>query len=217
MARIGVLLVSLVLVSGGPAMAQTGPGAASPQGGILPMREILSLVSEQGFEPLSQPVRQGERYVLLAVDEVRGIEMRLVVDGWTGDVLRARPRGFDPPESVRSGFIETALPRANVPGRGVSERGLSPSGALERRAALQPAAQAKPVAPTPRPRPPQASGVASGEPAHETMPPLAPTEPLKPIAKIPAAGEAASARSATVSGEGKTGKDAALPPVAPLE
>ena len=203
LAGVTFFLASLLSAIGLPAFAQSGPVAQASGQGLLPVRAILSIVTEQGCEPLSQPVRQGERYVMLAVDEAQGIEMRLIVDGWTGDVLRARPRGFDPPGSVRTGFSDVDLPRAAIPRAGAPR-----SGELERRAALPPPAL-KPGTPTPRPRPVQGSGVAAGQPSGEAARGLAPTEPLKPLEKSPSP-ESTPSKDAAI-------KDQPLPPVAPLE
>jgi hypothetical protein len=56
--------------------------------GALPPYEILTIIRSTGFEPIGRPVRNGQTYVLRAVDAY-DLEVRLVVDARTGRILSA--------------------------------------------------------------------------------------------------------------------------------
>lgn len=163
--------------------------ARAQEGGPYPMppRAVLSQVSEQGFEPLSNPVRRGRNYVLFAVDSDSGVEMRVVVDGFTGDVIAARPR-------ERGGFSDLETARLTPPGRIPSAR----------HAAL-PASRDEGT-PTPKPRP------LAREAAK-----LPDVTPLQPIAKNPAAEPAPPAAPAPAATPPAPASDASMPSVQPLE
>ncbi len=56
----------------------------------MPPYEVLSTVRGLGFDPISQPVRRGNYYVLHAYD-ARGQEMRIVADVSFGDIVSVSP------------------------------------------------------------------------------------------------------------------------------
>lgn len=179
---LATLATSLVLIQ--------APSQAQPVSG-LSVRGAVSAVVEQGYEPLSTPVRRGGNYVLDAVDEESGIEMRLVVDADSGDVISARPRGFAtlPPEPQRP------VPPARVP----LPRSAAASADGGDRA---PATLPPPARPAPRPAPTQ-SAAAPDKPAR-ALPPVAPLKPLpaSPTATVPATTDAPSGSSDMPSVQG---------------
>jgi hypothetical protein len=83
-------LVALGLGAATAAHAQyapIGPRAYAPG---LPPFEIMRIVRAAGLAPLSQPVRRGPGYVLIARDRA-GTQLRVVVDAYAGQIVRARP------------------------------------------------------------------------------------------------------------------------------
>ncbi len=56
----------------------------------MPPYEVLSTIRGLGFDPISQPVRRGNYYVLHAYD-ARGSEMRIVADVQFGDIVSVSP------------------------------------------------------------------------------------------------------------------------------
>lgn len=83
------------------------PAAAEPvrmaqyfQGDFIPPFEISTIVRSMDLTPLHRPVFQRGRYVLRAVDQRNGEEVRVVVDARTGHVLSVTPvatAGLYPP------------------------------------------------------------------------------------------------------------------------
>jgi hypothetical protein len=143
---------------------------------ILPPYEVAAIVRSTGLEPIGRPVRQGQAYAVHAVDEA-GEEVRVIVDARLGRIVKViplmepryampllRPPAFGrPPRPVAmvpDGGIEG--PMLNAPG-GMP---LGPMGAAPR----EPAAQAGPPLPRPRPK------VASTE-APPAQPPTGATAP----------------------------------------
>ena len=127
---------------------------------ILPPYEVAAIVRSTGPEPLGRPVRQGQAYAVRAVDEA-GEEVRVIVDARLGRVVKViplmepryampllRPPAFGrPPRPVAmvpDGGIEG--PEFNGPGVGGLAAG-RPAGAPH-----EPAAQAGPPLPRPRPK-----------------------------------------------------------------
>jgi len=184
----GLLIAAgiMILSSPGIAAAQSAP----PRG--MPTRDLMNLVVEQGYEPISRPIRRGRQAMIVAVDEASGIEMRLLVDTWTGDVLAARPRDDGPGASFDSAGIDGPL----TPPRVI--RAL-PDGA-------------RVAAPTPKPRPTEIAGLAASR--------MPAAKPLQPIAAGPqdaptrASAMAADARDGSQGAPTVTG---AIPAVQPLE
>jgi len=83
------------------------PAAAEPlrmaqyfQGDFIPPFEISTIVRSMDLTPLHRPVFQRGRYVLRAVDQRSGEEVRVIVDARTGHVLSVTPvatAGLYPP------------------------------------------------------------------------------------------------------------------------
>ena len=68
------------------------PGPAYPGNGALPPFRIAAIVRAAGFAPLFRPMRQGDTYVLRALDR-NEIEYRLVIDAYTGRTMSIRETG----------------------------------------------------------------------------------------------------------------------------
>jgi hypothetical protein len=136
-----------------PGTVYAGDGMA------LPPYEVATIVRSTGLEPLGRPVRQGPVYAVRAVDPA-GEEVRVVVDGHLGRIVKVvplmepryampllRPPYGRPPRPlamVPDGDIEGFPPHA--PGAG----GLAPGPVVG--APHDPAAQAGPPLPRPRPK-----------------------------------------------------------------
>ena len=166
------------------------PGTIYPgEGMILPPYEVAAIVRSTGLEPLGRPVRQGQAYAVRAVDEA-GEEVRVIVDARLGRIVKViplmepryampllRPPAFGRPPRplamVPDGGIEG--PEFNAPGAGGLAAG-RPAAAPH-----EPAAQAGP--PLPRPRPKLAA--TESQPAKPV--PGRKTEPKKPRAARPQA------------------------------
>lgn len=131
---IGVGLAAFGVVAATSAQAQTVPGnpagvEAPPmaQPG-LPPREVLRIVRASGLTPLTQPARQGPRYVILASDNMGG-QLRVVIGALDGRILHAapahdsrfaaypvRPRGYIPiaPQYGAAGPARGVVPPADL-------------------------------------------------------------------------------------------------------
>lgn len=135
---------------------------AVPAETLLPANEVITIVRAAGFTPLGSPVRRGAIYVLLAANRRHDV-VRLVVDAWSGDILRVASAGYAAQEPIPPGATGPLPPepplsaraRADldgmappVPPRRVPESRIAP--ALD--AGLEPSAL-----PLPRPRPHVAS------------------------------------------------------------
>lgn len=212
-------LVALGLVAAGGAQAQyavVGPGVYAPG---LPPYEIMRIVNAAGLAPLTNPMRRGPSYVLLARDRA-GVQVRVVVNAFGGEIVRVRPvvvamrpyvRPYGPPVAVspyeplppvaaappRAGIDGDALPP--VPRRAIPESRIATAPSA---GAIQ-APAAKPRTPLPRPRP----NVAANEGGEAAPPPELATAPAETKPAPP---------SATPAPAPKSG-DLKLVPVAPLE
>src|SRR5499433_4492256 len=141
------------------------PGTVYPGDGmILPPYEVAAIVRSTGLEPLGRPVRQGQAYAVRAVDEA-GEEVRVIVDARLGRVVKViplmEPRYVMP--LLRPPFGRPPRPVAMVPDGGIEGPMLNAPGGMPfgpmGAAPREPAAQAGP--PLPRPRPKVASTEAS--------------------------------------------------------
>ena len=91
-----LLVCTAALALAGATSAQSpgpAPGPApGPGAGALPPFRIAAIVHASGFEPLFRPMRQGDTYVLRALDR-NEVEYRLVIDAYTGRTISARATG----------------------------------------------------------------------------------------------------------------------------
>jgi hypothetical protein len=83
-----LLVCTAALALAGAASAQ----APAPGYGALPPFRIAALVRAAGFDPLFRPMRQGDTYVLRALDR-NEVEYRLVIDAYTGRTISIRATG----------------------------------------------------------------------------------------------------------------------------
>jgi len=115
--RLGIGLVLAAAAAFAPVPA--------PAQGMLPPYEITTSIRSMGLEPVSAPVRRGQRYELIATDR-RGLGVRVVADGFSGRVLfveeldsdrgAARTTRAYPPAAPD----EAVPPRQNYPRQGSS-------------------------------------------------------------------------------------------------
>jgi hypothetical protein len=87
--------------------------------GTMPPREIMRMLRQTGFEPMSRPMRRGPNYVVFAIDN-RDREVRLLVAAHTGAIVsvtpmqtaaRMPPRGgasMGPYERMPPGYVPPA-------------------------------------------------------------------------------------------------------------
>jgi len=155
-------IAALALLVSRPGLTQpippAYPGAVYPSEGALPPHEVVTIVSSTGLEPVGRPVRQGPVYALRAVDPA-GEEVRVVVDAYMGRIVKviplSGPRYAMP--LLRAPYGRPPRPTAMVPGDefddftpiGPGPGGVPPGVA---RAPRDPAAQAGPPLPRPRPK-----------------------------------------------------------------
>ena len=155
-------IAALALLVSRPGLTQplppAYPGAVYPSEGALPPHEVVTIVSSTGLEPVGRPVRQGPVYALRAVDPA-GEEVRVVVDAYMGRIVKviplSGPRYAMP--LLRAPYGRPPRPTAMVPGDEFDDLtpigpgpGGVPAGAA--RAPRDPAAQAGPPLPRPRPK-----------------------------------------------------------------
>jgi hypothetical protein len=171
-------VAAFALLAAQPGLAQVVPppypGTIYPGGGALPPHEIVTIVRSTGLEPIGRPVRQGPAYALRAVDPA-GEEVRVVVDAHMGRIVKvipvSGPRYAMP--LMRPPFGRPPRPMAMVPDGEFNDfapigprAGALPAGPGAS-APYDPAAQARPPLPRPRPK------VASTESPTTGAPPLA--------------------------------------------
>jgi hypothetical protein len=173
----------------------------APGEGPVPAYQVMTIVRAAGLTPLGPPVRRGRVYVLVAADRRHDGIMRVVVDAWSGDILRvvaaeypAQDPSLRPPRAV--GGLAPGLPpgtRAELdagplppPPRGLPQTRIEsvPSSGLEAA-----------VPPLPRPRPHVAAVEtipAAGAPAVAASPAPAPRTTGSIEAPVPLAPAAAA-------------------------
>jgi len=211
---IGVAAIGLAGIEG----FGIGPGAAMAQMApydLMPPHRIDMVVRAAGLYPVAPPMRLGANYVVRAIDRY-GTPMRIVVDGYYGEILAARrmvslyPREsiapqFDPyadPLDVTLGYRPSA-PGVPRPGAAIPNvRRNSSDTPVTTTAPAHPVANAAPArTPMPRAKPsPESSVAAAVKPGPEQSPAHAP-------AADPPATDKAPEKPA----------DQAFPPVQPLE
>jgi hypothetical protein len=183
---------------------------AVPAGTPVPAYEVMTIVRSAGLAPLGAPVRRGAVYVLVAANRRHDV-VRVIVDAWSGDILRIAPAGYAAQEAIPPGAsgppVPEPAPRAHADLDGMPPP-VPPRRVPEARIAAPAAGLETPVPPLPRPRP----RVASSEPgpAVAAAPEPAPriTGSIEaPVQMDPAAGSAAPARK----------PDLQLAPVVPLD
>lgn len=171
----------------------------------MPPYEVAAILRSRGFLPLSGPVRRGGFYVVSAVHP-RGEDGRVVIDAYTGRVVRFIPLGetrsarrdemvlvyqgptFPPPNALRSGPPPSTMrgaprPPASVPNVASRMPSSAPLVTPKPRPQSAPSrpetAQAPPVPAPVESKPAAASPPLAPKPVEKT--PVAPTQPLPPV------------------------------------
>jgi len=227
------------LLACGVALALADAAAAQPLGpgpgqayGALPPGRIAAIIRASGFDPLFRPMRQGDTYVVRALDR-NALEYRLVIDAYTGRTVSVRATGargghrgpyggpvygriFAPSDEPYDYRYRDGgpLPPRNLP----HPRPLPPQTAKATEPPPAPPAEPKAAppapqstqAPLPRPRPyvMEATSSIPAEAPKAAEPEKAPPPPPAPQAPVPAAPPAD-----TPPNNG----GAAMPPIAPLD
>jgi hypothetical protein len=95
----------LALALASPAAAESSMRLAQARSDVLPPHEILTILRSTALNPIGRPVRRGDTYVLRAIDEDYGDEVRVVVDARNGEILSMTPA---------AGGARTASPGAGI-------------------------------------------------------------------------------------------------------
>ena len=127
------------------AMPEAGPGWRYGPG-LLPPREVYTVLRDNGFSPLGIPHQRGFVYTIAAIDR-GGEDGRLVIDARDGRILR-----FMPAYRMGDNFGDEAYaPGAPLPPPGPIRGGPRPPAPIPHLASRTPAGP-----PLPRPAPPRA-------------------------------------------------------------
>jgi hypothetical protein len=230
LADLGVALAQPVY--GGPRgydLHAYGTGGRVYDGSLLPF-EIMRIVRSHGLAPLSRPARREGYYEVIAGTRSGG-QTRVVVDAFTGDILKVNPLQAGGPNGPRfaAPYDPSLPPRPVAPYGGPPDPmlGMAPQNRFDdgmppvppravpgaRIANAPPAEAAAPVArpertPMPRPRPQLAVSEAPVE--APTLAGAPPPEQPKPAAKPAVAPKPAAAPAVPV-------RATTMVPVAPLE
>jgi hypothetical protein len=110
-----IYVTLMLLALSAPAVAQ------GFEPGTMPPREIMRMLRQTGFEPMSRPMRRGPNYVVFAIDN-RDREVRLVIGAHTGAIVSVSPmqtatRMTPPRGGVSMGAYER-MPPGYVPPAG---------------------------------------------------------------------------------------------------
>lgn len=204
--------------------APTRPEAMPAGYAALPPYRIARMVRASGFAPLFRPMRQGDTYVLRALDR-NDVEYRLVIDAYTGRTMSVRATGhggpgygpyrgpvygriFGPRDDRYDDGYGFGGPRPPVPPRVVPHPRPAQANAQPNPAA--PAAGSTTPLPRPRPYVVEATGSIPIESSKSAEPQKTPPAPENPVPAQPAP---AAAPADTPHNNG----GAAMPPVAPLD
>ncbi|HEY1545192.1 MAG TPA: hypothetical protein VGG01_22570 [Xanthobacteraceae bacterium] len=217
-----------------PMSAPTRPEAMPRGYPPLPPYRVARMARASGFDPLFRPMRQGDTYVLRALDR-NDVEYRLVIDAYTGRTMSVRATGHGEPgygayrgpvygrifgprddryDSYGFGGPRPPMPPRVVPharpSQANTQLGAQPSPAAQ---AAAPAPGSTTPLPRPRPYVMEATSSIPVEPSKGAEPqkaPLAPPAPQNPVPTQPA--PAAPPADTPHSNGG-----ASMPPVAPLD
>lgn len=178
---------------------------------MLPPYEIATSVRSMGLQPVSQPVRKGHRYVLIAVDR-RGSEVKVVADAFSGRILFVEPQGYGRRPVYADRNYPPVYPEETVPPRGYDQRG------YQRQVPLDPSEPSVIYAPregaganaNPNYRAPSAAKPPAAKPA----PKVAAKPPAKPAAAPDAEAKTSGEPERTPASTGVTsGAAPSAPPV----
>jgi len=189
-----VLLIAWIASAAIAHSASAESIGAARTAGALPPYEILTIIRSTGFQPIGQPVRNGQTYVLHAVDPY-DLEVRLVIDAHTGRILSAGdpPQRYAAPYRGAPPYDPSDAPvYGRIFGTPMIDDGFGPVRPPAGVPNVRPQAKAA-AAPLPRPRPyildatgsigsppaqknPEAPKDSAPKDAGTSMPPVAPLE-----------------------------------------
>jgi hypothetical protein len=228
----------MLLLACGASLALAGIASAqspAPSGyPALPPQRIAAMVRASGFDPLFRPMRQGDTYVLRALDR-NDVEYRLVIDAHTGRTMSVRATGargapgpvygslFGPRDDRYDDRFAPPPPRPLPPRVVTHARPPQPSpqpspqpqpSTATQAAAAAPAPGNPTQAPLPRPRPyvVEATGSIPVDAPKAAAPQKAPPPPPAPENPIPVTPAPAAAPVTPPQNNG-----GAMPPVTPLD
>jgi len=239
-----IVRIRALLLACAAALALAGAASAQSPGpayGALPPFRIAAIVRAAGFDPLFRPMRQGDTYVLRALDRNEA-EYRLVIDAYTGRTISIRATGaagpyarpyrggpgygphggpvygrvFGPNDDgydARYGSPRPPAPPQVRPPQTTKATPILPPGPNKPTQVAMPEPNKTTPAPLPRPRP-YVMEATSSIPADEPKaaePQKTPPPPPAPQNPVPAAPPAPPADTPQNNG------GAAMPPVTPLD
>jgi hypothetical protein len=133
----------------------------------LPPHEVLTIVRSAGFQPIGRPARDGDNYVLRAVDRY-GQDVQVIVDAEDADILFVRRLGSVAPRYDRATPTDFAGPRLGHAPRYPDFFGNVPRPPRAVPGSRTPARAGPPL---PRPRPGEVTASVKTEPAAPASPP----------------------------------------------
>ncbi len=214
-ARTFSLLCGLSLAMAGAAAAE--PAGAPRDGGAdgLPPNRIVAIVRATGFDPMGAPTRNGDLYVLRALDP-NDIAYRLVIDARTGRTVSMRQIAVPGPYEAVPASARNRGPYSWI--FGPSDAGGVDAPRPPRTVPQAAPAPARQDAATPLPRPrPYVMEATGSVPADASKAPApqqaAPTAAAPPAVSAPQTTPATAPASAPLKGNGGD----SMPPIAPLD
>jgi hypothetical protein len=202
------MLCGLLLAAAGTAAAQS-PGAPHDAGvDGLPPNRIAAIVRATGFDPMGAPVRNGDLYVLRALDP-NDIAYRLVIDARTGRTVSMREIARPGPYQAIPAAARNRAPYGWIFGPS-DDAGL---GAPRPPRTVPHAPPPRQDAATPLPRPRPYVIEATGAVPPDAVKPAEPQTPLETAA----APQPAAPRTAPASEPATRNGGASMPPIAPLD
>jgi hypothetical protein len=208
-----LLLCGLSLAMAGAAAAEPAgaPGDAGADG--LPPNRIVAIVRATGFDPMGTPTRNGDLYMLRALDP-NDVAYRLVIDARTGRTVSMHQIAVPGPYEVVPASARNRGPYSWIFGPSDNGGLGAPRPPRTVPQAAPPPARQDAATPLPRPRPyvMEATGSVPADASKTPAPQQAATAPT--AASPPAVSEPQTApASAPLKGNGGE----SMPPIAPLD
>ena len=207
-----LLLCGLSLAMAGAAAAEPAGAPRDPAFEGLPPNRIVAIVRATGFDPMGAPVRNGDLYVLRALDP-HDIAYRLVIDARTGRTVSLRQIATPGPYEVVSASARNRGPYGWIFGPS-DDAGLGTPRPPRTVPNATPPARQDAATPLPRPRPyvMEATGSVRDDTATASAP------QTMPAAQTPVAPPAAAAPQSVPAARAPQGNGgASMPPIAPLD
>jgi len=208
-----LLLCGLSLAMAGAAVAEPADAPRDAGADGLPPNRIAAIVRTTGFDPMGAPTRNGDLYVLRALDP-NDIAYRLVIDARTGRTVSMREIAVPGPYEVVPASARNRGPYSWIFGPRDNGGVSAPRPPRAVPQAAPPPARQDAATPLPRPRPYVMEATGSVPPDSSKTP--APPQPA--TAQTATAPPAASApQTAPVSAPPKGNGGDSMPPIAPLD